>query len=151
MEQPLIVKNTIQINAPIGRVWDALVNPEMTKIYMFGCEAVSDWKPGSPLLWKGQYEGKEMVFVKGYVVAIDPPNRLIYTVIDPNSTIEDIPENYLNVTYQLEEGGGKTNLTILQDGFEGAANGQERYKDVYNEGKGWDPILQEIARLLETS
>ena len=151
MEPPMIVKNTILINAPIGRVWDALVNPEMTKIYMFGCETVSDWKPGSPLLWKGQYEGKDMVFVKGYVVEIDPPNKLVYTVIDPNSDIEDIPENYLNVTYQLEEVGEKTKLTVIQDGFERAAKGQERYKETYNEGIGWDPILQEIARLLETS
>ena len=147
----MIVKNTILINAPIARVWDALVNPELTKIYMFGCEAVSDWQPGSPLLWKGQYEGKDMVFVKGNVIAIDPPNELVYTVIDPNSDMEDIPENYLNVTYQLEEVGEKTRLTVIQDGFERAANGEERYKDVYNEGKGWDPILQEIARLLETS
>ena len=147
----MIVKNTILINAPIARVWDALVNPELTKIYMFGCEAVSDWQPGSPLLWKGQYEGKDMVFVKGNVIAIDPPNELVYTVIDPNSDMEDIPENYLNVTYQLEEVGEKTRLTVIQDGFEGAANGEERYKDVYNEGKYWDPILQEIARLLETS
>ncbi|HEY3387133.1 MAG TPA: SRPBCC domain-containing protein [Saprospiraceae bacterium] len=150
METPKFVKNTILINAPIERVWDALVNPEMTKIYMFGCETASDWKPGSPLLWKGQYEGKDMVFVKGNVVEINPPFKLIYTVIDPNSGMEDIPENYLNVTYDLEAVGEQTRLTVIQDGFEGAARGEERYQEIYNEGKGWDPILQEIKRLLET-
>ncbi len=51
----LFVKNSIVINAPVANVWDALVNPEQTKKYMFGCETVSDWKPGSPLLWKGEY------------------------------------------------------------------------------------------------
>jgi uncharacterized protein YndB with AHSA1/START domain len=151
MEQPLFVENTILINAPIDQVWDAMVNPEMTKIYMFGCETVSDWKPGSPLLWKGQYEGKELVFVKGLVFEIDPPFRLVYTVIDPNSGMEDIPENYLKVTYQLETDGPKTQLTVRQDGFEGAARGQERYQEIYNEGKGWDPILKAIANLLEKS
>lgn len=60
MNNPLIITNSITINAPAEKVWDALVNPEQTKKYMFGCEAVSDWKPGSELLWKGNYEGNDM-------------------------------------------------------------------------------------------
>jgi uncharacterized protein YndB with AHSA1/START domain len=130
-------------------VWDALVNPDLTAIYMFGCRTKSTWQPGSLLLWEGQYEGKEMVFVKGYIREINPPALLVYTVFDPNSTMEDIPENYLNVTYRLEEEHGKTRLTVIQDGFENAARGEERYLEVYNQGEGWNPILQAIANLLE--
>src|SRR3989337_1358057 len=90
--KPLYVKNTITINASPLRIWDALTNPEQTKKYMFGSETVSDWKIGSPLLWKGSYEGNEMVFVKGNIVDIKPGKFLAYTTIDPNSdTIEDIP------------------------------------------------------------
>jgi len=90
----LIVKNTITINAPASKVWDALVNPQQTKKYMFGCETVSDWKPGSPLLWKGVFDGKELVAVKGTVVSIQPEKYLEYTTIDPNNpNMEDIPEN----------------------------------------------------------
>ena len=105
---PLIVKNNISISAPASKVWDALVNPEQTKKYMFGCEAISDWKIGSPLIWRGLYEGKEMIFVKGNIVDLKPGNFLAYTVIDPNSGIADIPENYLDVTYALLEENGKT-------------------------------------------
>jgi len=47
MKQPLLIKNTIVINAPASKVWDALVNPEQTKKYMFGCETICDWQPGS--------------------------------------------------------------------------------------------------------
>jgi uncharacterized protein YndB with AHSA1/START domain len=147
--EPLVVKSIITINAPASKVWDALVNPEQTKKYMFGCETVSDWQPGSPLLWRAVYEGKEMVFVKGIVVEIHPPAFLKYTVIDPNAAMEDIPENYLNVTYQLEEQEGKTTLTVLQDGFENAADGEKRYKDTYNNGEGWNPILVQIKKLVE--
>lgn len=71
MSKPLIITNSITINAPAEKVWDALINPEQTKKYMFGCETVSDWKPGSELLWKGHYEGNDMVFVKGKIVAIN--------------------------------------------------------------------------------
>jgi uncharacterized protein YndB with AHSA1/START domain len=149
MSQPLIVQNKISIQAPVAEVWDALVNPEKTKIYMFGCETVSDWTPGSLLLWRGQYEGKEMVFVKGYILDIIPGNLLRYTVFDPNSTMEDIPQNYLNVTYQLHSENGETLLTVTQDGFENAARGQERYQEVYNQGEGWNPILMAIKSMIE--
>jgi uncharacterized protein YndB with AHSA1/START domain len=79
----LSVSNSIVINAPATIVWDVLVNPEQTKKYMFGCETVSDWKVGSPLLWRANYEGKEKVFVKGIIVGLQAPKLLKYTVIDP--------------------------------------------------------------------
>ena len=149
--EKLVVQNSILINAPADKVWDALVNPEQTKKYMFGCETVSDWKIDSPLLWKGTYEGKEMVFVKGIIMDIQPNKLLKYTVIDPNSSMPDIPENYLNVTYTLSEKEGQVNLTVVQDGFEGAADGEKRYKDVENNGEGWNPILVEIKKVVEAN
>ena len=147
--EKLIVKNNITINAGSSKVWDALVNPVHTKKYMFGCEAVSDWKSGSPLLWKGSYEGNEMIFVKGSILNIQPGKLLKYTVIDPNSSMPDIPQNYLNVTYELSEQAGQTNLMVIQDGFENAADGEKRYKEAYNNGEGWNPILVQIKELVE--
>ncbi len=148
--EKMIVQNSIGINAPVAVVWHALVNPEQTKKYMFGCKTVSDWKPGDSLLWVGRYEGKEMVFVKGFIIAIEPFSLLKYTVIDPNAAMADIPENYLNVTYQLESQEGQTTLTVTQDGFEDAADGEKRYIDTYNNGDGWNPILLAIKKMLET-
>jgi len=92
MDKKLIVTNTIEINASASTVWNALVNPAETKKYVFGCETVSDWKPGSDLLWQGNYEGKNMVFVKGKIIEIVPEDFLSYTTIDPNSTIADVEE-----------------------------------------------------------
>lgn len=151
MEAKKVVKNTIEINADAAKVWDALTNPQKTKIYMFGCETVSDWNAGSDLLWRGNYEGKEMVFVKGKILQIEPQKLLKYTVIDPFAAYPDIPENYLNVTYELSEKDRQTTLTVLQDGFENAAEGEKRYLDVYNNGEGWNPILVEIKKVAEAN
>ncbi len=137
------------MNAPLAKVWDALVNPEQTKKYMFGCETVSDWKVGSSLLWRGTYEGKEMVFVKGNIVEIKPEKFLAYTVIDPNSSMPDIPENYLTVTYHLSAENGQTILTVTQGDYSKVAEGERRYKEAYNNGEGWNPILVEIKKLVE--
>src|SRR5665213_1761044 len=128
MNTPLIVKNSITINAPAAKVWDALVNPEQTKKYMFGCETVSDWKPGSDLLWRGNDEGKEMVFVKGKIVEIIPEKFLSYTTIDPNSDTADIPENYLTVTYDVKEENGQTVLTASQGDYATVGDGEKRFR-----------------------
>jgi uncharacterized protein YndB with AHSA1/START domain len=150
MSQPLIVKNTISINAPAGRVWNALTNPVETKKYMFGCEALSDWKEGSPLIWKGNFNGVELVAVKGTILKIRPGSYLEYTVIDPNNPkIPDLPENYLTVTCELVEQDGITALTTTQGDYNTVAEGADRYKHTID-GGGWDPILQAIKIQVET-
>jgi len=149
MSQPLFVKNEITIHAPAPIVWDALVNPEQTKKYMFGCETVSDWKPGSTLDWVGQYEGKEMTFVKGHIVEINPGKFLSYTTIDPHSGIDDTSENYLTVTYDLAAENGHTVLTVTQGDYSKVAEGERRYQEASNNGEGWNPILVQIKQLVE--
>ncbi len=149
MKQPLFIENTVFIKAPLTKVWDALVNPMQTKKYMFGCETVSNWKVGSELLWKGEYEGKEMIFVKGTILKIEPEKLLAYTTIDPNSTIDDKAENYLTVTYELKTESRQTILTVTQGDYSLVAEGDRRYQESYNGGEGWNPILQEIKKLVE--
>lgn len=149
--EPLFIKNSISINSLPQKVWDALINPEKTKIYMFGCETVSDWKVGSQLLWKANYEGKEMVFVKGNIIEIEDFKKLIYTVFDPNSTIEDVPQNYLTVTYELIFDENNTTLNVTQGDYNRVAEGEKRYKESYNNGDGWNPILVGIKKVVEAS
>ncbi len=132
-----------------AKVWDILTNPEKTKIYMFGCETVSNWKVGSKLLWKGSYEGNEMVFVKGFIIEIKTPQKLVYSTFDPNSTMEDKPENYLDVSYTLTETDNKTTLKVTQGDYSKVADGERRYTESYNHGEGWNPILVEIKKLAE--
>ena len=117
---------------------------------MFGCETVSDWKVGSELLWKGSYEGQDMVFVKGNIVDIRPGNFLAYTTIDPhNPAIPDLPENYLTVTYEIKENGEETILTTTQGDYSKVAEGEKRYQETID-GGGWQPILEAIKKLLES-
>lgn len=149
MSHPLIVRSSITMNAPAAKVWDALTSPEQTAKYMFGCAALSDWTVGSPLIWKGNFNGVELVAVKGIVTGIRPGQYLAYTTIDPNSSMADIPENYVTVTYTLTETGGQTLLEITQGDFADVADGEKRYTETYNNGEGWNPILVEIKKLVE--
>jgi uncharacterized protein YndB with AHSA1/START domain len=149
MEKKLVI-NKIAITAPAEKVWDVLVNPQQTKKYMFGCETISDWKPGSALLWQLIHEGKPFVAVKGNVEKIEPGKYLDYTVFDPhNPNMKDVPENYLHVTYELEQLNNETLLTVTQGDYNTVADGEKRYAEAYNNGEGWNPILVQVKAIAE--
>jgi hypothetical protein len=54
----IVAHTTTAIEAPITDVWDALVNPGTVKQYMFGTDVISDWKEGSSIVWRGEWQGK---------------------------------------------------------------------------------------------
>ncbi|HEY2002955.1 MAG TPA: SRPBCC domain-containing protein [Acidobacteriaceae bacterium] len=141
----LSIRKSVEVGAPAATLWRVLTESAFIEQYMFGCYAETDWKPGSPLLWKGAADHK--LYVKGDIVAIEPPHRLVYTVIDPNSPIPDIPENYLRMTYELKESGPNACvLEIVQGNFATVANGPARYQDSMG---GGDSILTSIRQLAE--
>lgn len=149
MPNPMIVRSDIQIDAPASKVWQVLTHPEETKKYMFGCAALSDWKPGSTLDWKGVFNGVEITAVKGKIVDIQPGKFLAYTTIDPNNpAMPDLPENYLTVTYSLAEKNGHTHLEVTQGDYATVADGDNRYADTVK-GGGWTPILVQVKEIAE--
>ncbi|MBA3971533.1 MAG: SRPBCC domain-containing protein, partial [Bacteroidetes bacterium] len=66
-----------------------------------------------------------------------------------NTSIPDLPENYLTVTYDLTAENGQTILTVTQGDYNKVADGEKRYLESYNNGEGWNPILVEIKKMLE--
>lgn len=150
MADQLMIGNDITIHAPISRVWDALINPEQTKKYMYGCEVVSDFTAGSPMDWKAIWEGKETTFVTGHVVSIEPEALLVYTTFDPLSEYENIPANHLHVTYQLSTEDGNTYLSVTQGDYSSVPDGSRRYEEAAREG-GWSSILLTIKEIVEAN
>ncbi len=102
------------IGASREKVWAALTDPEQIKKYMFGSQVVTDWKQGSSIVWKGEYEGKAYED-NGEIVEIEPEQRLKVTHFSPLSGQEDRPENYHTLLYELEERGGRTHVSLSQD------------------------------------
>jgi hypothetical protein len=88
-------------------------------------------------------------FCKRDIVDIEPEKKLVFTVFDPNSTLEDKPENYLIVTYELKPNRNGTDLLVSQGDYSQVGDGERRYKESYNNGEGWNPILVQIKKLVE--
>jgi uncharacterized protein YndB with AHSA1/START domain len=102
------------ISAPAARVWSALTDPGQIKEYMFGSQVETDWKPGSPITWKGTYAGKAYED-KGEIIELEPGRRLKVTHFSPLSGQQDLPENYHTLTYELEQRGDITHISLSQD------------------------------------
>ena len=149
MEKKFII-NEIEIKAKASKIWDVLTKAEYTKEYMFGCETVSDWKVGSLLEWKGKWDGQDMIFVKGFILKNKPFESFVYTVFDPNnSSIKDVPENYLTVSYELKDLNGMVQLKVTQGDYNLVEGGEKRYAESYNNGLGWSPFLEQIKIIAE--
>jgi len=58
MDKNLIAKASVVVNVGLAQAWDALVNPKAIKQYMFGADVLTDWREGSPIIWKGEWQGK---------------------------------------------------------------------------------------------
>ena len=83
--EKLFVEKTIEINAPASTVWNALTRREYTDQWALEFSGgskfhiESDWKLGSPVLWKG-LDGS--VIVQGNVTANEPNKFPRFTVFD---------------------------------------------------------------------
>lgn len=141
MNGKITAEISISVQASADKVWDSLTNPEKIKLYFFGTNAVSDWKVGSPLLFKGVWEGKEYVD-KGIILKSDPPNLFQFNYFSSFSGLEDIPENYAVITYQLTEKNGVTGLSVFQDGIDT----EERKK---HSEENWKSVMNGLRKLVE--
>jgi uncharacterized protein YndB with AHSA1/START domain len=102
------------ISASPTQVWAALTDPERIKRFMFGSEVRTDWRQGSPITWRGVYDGKEYED-KGEILEIEPQRWMKVTHFSPLSGQPDVPENYHTLTYLLEKRGNTTHVSLSQD------------------------------------
>lgn len=141
MTKNLVARQSIMINAPAAEVWDALVNPEMIKQYMFGTNAVSDWKEGSPIFFRGEWQGKTYED-KGVILRLDPQRLIQYSHFSALSGLPDIPENYHTVTIELTDKKNAVLVSLSQD------NNPTVQAREHSE-KNWSIMLTGLKKLLE--
>lgn len=132
---------TTVIQAPRQTVWDALTRPELVREYFFGTNLVTDWSIGSPVYFRGEWEGKPYED-RGTVLVFDPPRTLSFDYWSAFSGTEDRPELRQLVRYDLEEAGGGVRVTVRQSKVE-----TEQAAD--RSSKNWQSVLDGMKALVE--
>ena len=131
-----------EIDAPCSRVWRALTDPDEIQKYMFGSRVETNWKPESPITWKGEYEGTRYED-KGQILEVVEERRLKVTHFSPLSGEEDAPENYHTLVYELREDDGKTHLSLSQDNNPTAEAAEHARAN-------WEKMLLALKDVVET-
>ena len=134
------IQYSTTIKAPVEKVWQALTDPKLVKQYFFGTDLVTDWKVGSPLYFRGEWESKAYED-KGIVKEFTPNQSLSYSYLSSWSGLPDIPENYLLVSYKVEQVPEGTRLLITQSNYD-----EERAK---HSESNWAAVIDGMKKLIE--
>jgi uncharacterized protein YndB with AHSA1/START domain len=137
------VSQSIRIRAPIDKVWDALVDPQIIAQWLNGAHVETTWKPGSAITFSGSLEG--MTYRdKGVVVQLEPKSLMQYTHWSKWSRLPDTPEHYSIITIKVAPASGGTLLAVRHENLE--------TEEMYRHSKShWETTLPVLKKLLETS
>jgi len=129
------------IEAPAEEVWEALTTPDLIEKWFFGVRTETDWKVGGPIVHTGEWQGKPYVD-KGEIVRFDPPKVLVHTHWSELSGVPDEPRNYQEVTWEIGERDGGSELTITELNLpnEEAKTASEQ---------AWGTVLKNLKELVE--
>jgi len=130
----------IYIRTTPAKLWQAFIDPEMTRQYW--CETWQDcqWKPGSP--WRLMIpDGR--VGDAGEIIEIEPYKRVVLTW--RNEFIPEMrEEGFSRCTCELEQQDGAVKLSITHE------MDRPDSKLIAAIATGWPPIMSSLKSLLET-
>ncbi len=133
---------SVHVDADHAAVWRALTEPDLIAQYLFGTQVETDWAVGSPIIYRGEWEGKPYED-KGTILEIDEPNRIVSTFFSALRGKPDVPENYQNVTYRIDDDGGGVLVTVIQDG-----NADEA--EAAHSTANWTMVLEGLRGVVES-
>jgi uncharacterized protein YndB with AHSA1/START domain len=131
----------IYIGVPIAKVWEGIVDGEMTKHYVYGTRFESKLMKGAPYAYVGDGGFK---VVDGEILDIEPEKRLVmsWKAHWDDSVAKDRPSR---VSYELcAAGPSTTKLYLIHDDFEGKTATYAGSID------GWPLMMSSLKSLLET-
>ena len=136
------------VKAPPSAVWKALTTPSTLKQFFFGSDVSTDWRVGSPISFSGNWKGKPYED-KGNIQTFDRDQRLAFTHWSPLSGMEDTPENYHVVSFDLRPANGGTEVVLTQTNQNDAEPITPENRQEY--AKNWTMVLEGLKKAVEAA
>jgi uncharacterized protein YndB with AHSA1/START domain len=132
---------SLYITATPERVWHALTDPAMTRRFYFGLAVESDWRPGSPIVYRGTAANCPVaVLLAGEIVHVEPGRRLVHSLLSDTDTDRDV-QSWVN--WELEESEpGVCRASLTCDDL-------DRFDDPERD-EAWCRLLSDLKTVLET-
>jgi len=127
---------SIDISAPRERVWEELTKRGEVMPFYFGSVLEGDLRPGGSIRYVSS-NGKR-AFIVGEVVEFTPPAMFSHTF-----RFTDLGEAAQTVTFELDQIGESTRLTVRHEGLDLAPKHGRRV------GPGWTKILSDLKSWTE--
>jgi uncharacterized protein YndB with AHSA1/START domain len=136
------------VKAPPSAVWKALTTLSTLKQFFFGSDVSTDWRVGSPITFSGSWKGKPYQD-KGSIQTFDRDQRLAFTHWSPLSGMEDKPENYHIVSFDLRPANGGTEVVLTQTNQNDAEPITPENRQEY--AKNWTMVLEGLKKAAEAA
>ena len=122
------------------KVWDALMDPKLNKLYWFGAFMQSEWKKGAD--WKIVLDDGRVADT-GEIVEIEKPKKIV--IKWRNEFMPELKaEGWSRCTIELEPTGEMVKLSILHE------IDKDGSKFIQAVSGGWPKIMSGLKTLLET-
>lgn len=95
-------------------MWAALTLAQHVRQWQYGSDLTTDWIVGHPIRFRAQWQG-EAIEQWGTVEEFVAPIRLRYSLFAPRPGLEDRPENYFSMTYELTDVVDGTNVRFIHE------------------------------------
>jgi hypothetical protein len=123
----------------------ALAVAQYVRRWQYNSDLTTTWLVGTPIRFGAEWRGQ--VFEQwGTPLEFDAPSRLRYSLFAPRPGLEDRPENYLTMTYEVDENSEGTSVAFIHDDpRDNDTNG-----DGANETEVDNPVLTALKSVAES-
>jgi uncharacterized protein YndB with AHSA1/START domain len=140
MDRPAFVY-VIYIRSTAEKVWQALIEPEMTRQYWSNHRNTSDWRVGSP--WRHEdHDDASLVDISGTILESVVSRRLGFTWATPLDA--KAGARLSRVVFEMTEDDGVVRLILTHDQLSEGSDMAEGITE------GWPLVLSSLKSLLET-
>ena len=105
---------SVTIDAPAQKVFAALTQPELVKLWQFGRTVQSDWQIGHSIKFIAENEGN-VLEQWGTILDIRTNELIKYDLFTPAPGVEDRKEHYNVTSYILTNENGQTKIELIQE------------------------------------
>lgn len=136
---------TLYIKTNVDKLWDALIQADITPEWFDGMKVQFEPKAGAKLTYDIKTpDGNQLSVVEGNVLEFNPKKKLVYTFrlsAEPKAT----SDRESRVTYELDPvGPDSVKLTVTHDDFDGKTH------TFFGVSQGWPRHLSNLKTYLET-